>query len=162
MSNLLLSPDSCDPCNVHIRDIGQPPQRVYPPSFSGARKGTPGLGGGRSAPLQTTGLESKLSPCPSREHPVKAVPGRPVVQDLVSDLGEATGAPRPDPGPQFPQVHHPNPKFLSQSQGEDGGENLSLKACGKGDIFCPREPRSPAHSAQNETPTSSRAAVTLP
>lgn len=64
MSNLLLSPDSCDPCNVHIRDIGQPPQRVYPPSFSGARKGTPGLGGGAFRPTSDHRSREQTQPLP--------------------------------------------------------------------------------------------------
>ena len=58
-------------------------------------KGGPGGGDGReSTPAWTRGLESKLDPFASREHQVKAVPGRPALQDPAKWLwGEAPGSP---------------------------------------------------------------------
>lgn len=58
-------------------------------------KGGPRGGGGwESTPAWTRGLKSKFDPYPSREHQVKAVPGRPALQDLAKRLwGEATSIP---------------------------------------------------------------------
>lgn len=65
------------------------------------------------------------------------------------------------PRPQFPQVLHSNPKFLSQGQEGDGCKNLSLQAYEKRWHPLVQGAQEPSPPIQNETPTRQPAAVTL-
>ena len=144
MSNCVLSLDNSDPYGVHTHDTLEAHAEVATPST--LRGEERGCRVGESIPDWTRGLESKVGPWPPREHQVKAVPGRPALWDLLSDLGEATETLDP-----FPQLHHTNPNFLSLRKGEDVDKNTSVKAQEKRWQPLPLGPRSPAHPAENVT-----------